>query len=41
MIQHGRFDPKGMVSHRLKLEEVNDGIARMRSGETIHSIIHL
>jgi Zn-dependent alcohol dehydrogenase len=24
----------------LKLEEVNDGIARMRSGETIHSIIH-
>jgi S-(hydroxymethyl)glutathione dehydrogenase/alcohol dehydrogenase len=41
MIQHGRFDPKGMVSHRLKLEDVNDGIARMRSGETIHSIIHL
>ena len=40
MIEHGRFDPKGMVSHRLKLEDVNDGIARMRSGETIHSIIH-
>lgn len=40
MIENGLFDPKGMISHRLKLEEVNDGIARMRSGETIHSIIH-
>ncbi len=40
MVRHGRFNPAGMVSHRLKLEDINDGIARMRSGETVHSIIH-
>ncbi len=40
MIRDGRFDPSGMVSHRLKLEDINDGIARMRAGEAIHSIIH-
>ncbi len=40
MIRGGRFNPAGMVSHRLKLEDINDGIFRMRAGETIHSIIH-
>lgn len=40
MIHGGKFNPAGMVSHRLKLEDINDGIARMRAGETIHSIIH-
>lgn len=40
MIRHGRFHPAGMVSHRLKLENINEGITRMRSGETVHSIIH-
>jgi S-(hydroxymethyl)glutathione dehydrogenase/alcohol dehydrogenase len=40
MIRAGRFDPKGFVSHRISLAEVNDGIAKMRSGEVIHCIIH-
>lgn len=37
----GRFDPRGMISHRLPLADINDGIARMRSGEVIHAIVHL
>lgn len=40
MMQAGCFDPKAMVSHRIRLEDVNDGIARMRSGEVIHCMIH-
>jgi S-(hydroxymethyl)glutathione dehydrogenase/alcohol dehydrogenase len=40
MMQAGRFDPKGFVSHRLSLADVNDGIARMRSGEVVHAMIH-
>jgi S-(hydroxymethyl)glutathione dehydrogenase/alcohol dehydrogenase len=40
MMQAGRFDPKGFVSHRLALADVNDGIARMRSGEVVHAMIH-
>lgn len=40
MMRDGRFDPKGFVSHRISLAEVNDGIAKMRSGEVIHCIIH-
>ena len=40
MIRHGRFNPAGMISHRLKLDDINDGISRMRNGETVHSIIH-
>lgn len=40
MMRDGRFDPRPMVSHRVKLEEVNDAIARMRAGEVIHCIIH-
>lgn len=40
MIQAGKFDPRPFVSHRLGLHEVNDGIARMRSGEVIHAMIH-
>lgn len=40
MMRDGRFDPRGMVSHRIPLEQVNDGIARMRSGEVIHCMIH-
>ncbi len=35
----GRFDPRGMISHRIPLERVNDGVARMRSGEVIHCLI--
>ena len=40
MMQAGCFDPKAMVSHRIRIEDVNDGIARMRSGEVIHCMIH-
>lgn len=40
MLRDGRFDPRGFVSHRISLAEVNEGIAKMRSGEVIHCIIH-
>jgi Zn-dependent alcohol dehydrogenase len=41
MMEGGRFDPCGMISHRVGLEDVNDAIARMRAGEVIHCMIHL
>lgn len=40
MIAAGRFDPRGMVSHRCSLNDVNAAIATMRSGESIHTMIH-
>lgn len=40
MMRGGVFDPRDFVSHRLPLSGVNDGIARMRSGEVIHCLIH-
>ena len=40
MMRDGRFDPRGFVSHRLPLEQINDGIDRMRSGEVIHAMVH-
>src|SRR6266545_2607617 len=40
MIRDGVFDPGDFVSHRISLEEINDGIARMRSGEVVHCMIH-
>jgi S-(hydroxymethyl)glutathione dehydrogenase / alcohol dehydrogenase len=40
MIRAGRFDPRGMVSHRCTLANVNDAIATMRSGESMHTMIH-
>lgn len=39
MIRDGRFDPRGMVSHRCTLSQVNEAIQTMRSGESIHTII--
>jgi S-(hydroxymethyl)glutathione dehydrogenase/alcohol dehydrogenase len=39
MIAAGRFDPRGMVSHRCALPQINEGIARMRSGASIHTIV--
>lgn len=41
MIRAGRFDPRGMVSHRCGLADVNTAIATMRAGESIHTMIHL
>ena len=40
MMRDGRFDPRGFVSHRISLAQVNEGIAKMRSGEVTHCIIH-
>ncbi len=40
MIQGGRFDPMGFVSHRFPLDQINDAIARMKAGEVIHAMIH-
>ena len=40
MIEAGRFNPADFVSHRGRLEDVNDMIAKMRSGEVIHAMIH-
>tara|TARA_B110000003_G_scaffold236491_2_gene241175 strand:+ start:3174 stop:4208 length:1035 start_codon:yes stop_codon:yes gene_type:complete len=40
MIENGRLDTSGFVSHRGSLLEVNAMIAKMRAGEVIHSIIH-
>lgn len=39
MISAGRFDPRGMISHRCHLTDVNSAIATMRSGESIHTVI--
>jgi S-(hydroxymethyl)glutathione dehydrogenase/alcohol dehydrogenase len=39
MIAAGRFDPRGMVSHRCTLPQINEAIARMRSGEAIHTMV--
>ncbi len=41
MIRDGRFDPRGMISHRCQLTEINTAIATMRSGQSIHTIINL
>ncbi len=40
MIRDGRFETAGFVSHRIPLEQVNEGIAKMRCGEVIHCMIH-
>lgn len=40
MIQDGRFDPRSFVTHRCALAQINDAIAAMRAGESIHSMIH-
>lgn len=40
MIRDGRFDPRGMVSHRCTLATLNDAIATMRAGAAVHTMIH-
>ena len=40
MIRDGRLPVAGMISHRCELPQINEAIARMRSGESIHTIIH-
>jgi len=40
MMKHDLFHVKNFVSHRLPLEQVDDAIAKMRSGEVVHAMIH-
>ena len=40
MMDDGVFDLDDFVSHRFKLEDVNSAISRMRSGESIHTLIN-
>lgn len=40
MIRDGRFDPRGFVTHRCELIRINDAIATMRSGASVHTMIH-
>jgi S-(hydroxymethyl)glutathione dehydrogenase/alcohol dehydrogenase len=40
MISDGRFNPRGFVTHRCKLGQINEAIAAMRAGESIHTMIH-
>ena len=40
MMDAGRFETERFVTHRIRLPEINDGIARMRAGEVIHCIVH-
>lgn len=40
MLTAGRFHVSNFVSHRCGLQEINGAIARMRSGESVHSMIH-
>ncbi|MEJ5254993.1 MAG: Zn-dependent alcohol dehydrogenase [Acidimicrobiales bacterium] len=37
----GKLDLEGMISQRIKLEEVNDAIQKMKRGEVIRSVIEL
>ena len=39
MMDAGAFNLDDFVSHRCKLEDVNDAISRMLSGESIHTMI--
>ena len=39
MNEAGLFSVESFVSHRITLEEINSGIERMRSGESIHTMI--
>ncbi|PAW89805.1 MAG: hypothetical protein B9S26_07105 [Opitutia bacterium Tous-C4FEB] len=39
MIRDSRFDPRGMISHRGSLAEINALIATMRSGDAIHTML--
>lgn len=40
LLEGGGYDLRTMVSHRVQLSEINDTIARMRSGEVVHAMIH-
>jgi S-(hydroxymethyl)glutathione dehydrogenase/alcohol dehydrogenase len=39
MMEKKCFDPVGFISHRVKLDQVNDTMQKMKSGEVIHAMI--
>ena len=39
MIAAGRFDPRGMITHRGSLQQINSLIDTMRSGEAAHTLL--
>lgn len=40
MFLDGRFGVEGFVTHRYSLDQVNEAIATMRAGGSVHSMIH-
>jgi Zn-dependent alcohol dehydrogenase len=40
MWQAGRFDVAGFVSHRCGIADINDAISTMRSGASVHTMVH-
>jgi len=40
MFQEGRFSVDGFVTHRCQLSEINEAIATMRCGESLHTMVH-
>jgi S-(hydroxymethyl)glutathione dehydrogenase/alcohol dehydrogenase len=39
--KHGKLDLEGMISRRIKIEQVNDAFRAMQAGEVIRSVIQL
>lgn len=39
MMRDHRFDPRGMITHRVPLSGINEAIGRMRAGEVVHCLI--
>jgi S-(hydroxymethyl)glutathione dehydrogenase/alcohol dehydrogenase len=37
--RHGKLDLEGMISRRIKLEEINDAFRAMQAGEVVRSVI--
>ena len=40
MMKDGRFDPSRFVFSQNALEEINEGIQKMRDGEVIHAMVN-
>ena len=40
MLQHGQLNLSHFVSHRVGLEEINQGIELLRSGAAVHCLVH-
>jgi Zn-dependent alcohol dehydrogenase len=40
MFLDGRFSVEGFVTHRYPLGQINEAIAAMRAGVSLHSMIH-